>query len=331
MVSGDHSPHWPSAARLPARQAWGSRVRPLAVPDQLAEVVPPAVVGRWGVAVPEVVRVAHEQPRTARPAPSGPRPRPPHVRTGGAAPEPTHVLTAATNTDEPNGRSWLVSTRSSQRHRPSSTRSSERPPGGPRRCRPVRLLGRREPLAHAADCTLGHEGGEHPGEAVCRTRDVEPGRPHGRDRPRTGVTAVVAVGDVVVGPRPLVRRHGQQQPSARLEDPAELGQSECLPGRSARPRRTRRPPRRPRRRTAGQTDPQTPVGGRRPRGSTSSETFAGPSATPRSDRPRCPRRGRARRCPTYGPQDRAQHLGASPVPPVGGLLDRRRAAVRGRW
>ena len=87
---------------------------PLPVPDQLAEVVPPAVVGRRGVAVPEVAVVPDQQQPRARPAP-WPR-RPPTTPRRPPAPPSrvAHGLTAARNTEEPNGRSRWASTRSSQ-------------------------------------------------------------------------------------------------------------------------------------------------------------------------------------------------------------------------
>ena len=333
IVSGDHSPHWPSAARFPARQAWGSSVRPLPVPDQVAEVVPPAVVGRRGVAVPEVVVVADQQQRQRDQHGAGGRPRPRARRRGRRGARAGHRLTAARNTDEPNGRSRRASTRRPAGTDPAARARRAARPGARRRRRRAGLRSASRPsrCRTARTARSATKAGNTAAEPVRRAQHLEPGVLHRRDRTRPGVAAVVAVGDVVVGPGPLVRRHREQQPAAGLEHPAQLGEGEVL--RVAVLDHVERADHleAARRRTgSASTDPQMPVG--RPQ-------------TARVEverdllRRRQPADARAvgaadveqpLRRPDVRLEDGAQHLGPRPVPPVVGLVDRRGAAVRGR-
>ena len=196
-------------------------------------------------------------------------------------------LTAARNTDDPNGRSRLRSTRRSRPESPISTRSVRGDTSG------SRLATVRGSAPQPAACALGHEEGEHRTERVGRAHDLQPGPRDQLGEPGPGVAPVVSRPDVVVRPRPLVRRDRQQHPSTGREDPGQLGHRqrvvlavlddvegadhvERLVGEGQRQWPTRR----------------RPHPGRAPRGTGRGSRAGGPRAsTPRSARPRCRRPG----------------------------------------
>ena len=268
--------------RRPARHG-GSSVRPLPVPDQVAEVVPPAVVGRRGVAVPEVAVVARSRSAArAERARSRRRQRPEHPTAGLRARRWAHGLTAARNTEEPNGRSRRASTRSSSRHSPSRTRSRPGPT-----CGYVDHVGRLgaapgEPVPQPRGATRSaDEHREDRGEAVGRPAHLEAGRPRARPRPAAGCSAG--------GGR--WRRRGRSTPTGTPAPTPAAGRRARAPGgaRAGRGPRARSARSRRRRVTTSKlaspkgsasSEPHTPGRRRRPRGSRSSDTLWGASSQP---------------------------------------------------
>ncbi len=118
----------------------------------------------------------------------------------------------------------------------SSTRSQRAEHLRQRRVAGPRTPRRREHSRSAAN--IGKTARERVGGAR-RTRS--PAASTAGDEPSPGVAAVVPGPDVVVGPGPLVRRHGEQQPPARAPARAPAPRQRAAPpARSARPRRRRR-------------------------------------------------------------------------------------------
>ena len=298
--------------------------RPLTVPDQVAEVVPPAVVRGRGVAVPEVPVVSrqqhpHREQHRGRGGEHPDRLRPP----GGP-----HDLTAARNTEEPNGRSRRASTRSSHRHRPRSAFPRTGPTSGTSTTSAGWWVRRAKPVTGPTDGPLGDEHRKDPGEAVGRTAYLEAGVLECGHRPRAGVAAVVAVRDVVVAPRPLVRRHRGEQAAAGLEDPVQLAQRvglglavldhveradhlEARVGEGQGEHRTAHPVGRPE--ASGVEVERHLLRGRQP-------ADAGPVGAADVEQ--------ARGVADVGAEGGPQHLRTGAVPPVVGLQDRRRSSVR---
>ena len=269
---------------------------------------PPAVVGRRGVAV---ARSSGGRPGRAAPGSAstvgGGGERPPQRPTAvPRARRSAHGLTAARNTDEPNGQVARAEQALVEAAQPQQHPLEPRPDRRGRRRRPPAGVGRGDrrcctPRSSRSAANIGKTDGE----AVRRAAYLEAGRLERRDRPRAGVAAVVAVGDVVVGPRPLVRRHRHQQPAAGLEHAVRARAARRPRARSARSRRRplttsklasregqreqrSRTPRPARRGRAGRRR-ATPSAGR------SSQPTLGPSALPTSSsRAACRRTGRAR-------------------------------------
>ncbi len=77
---------------------------------------------------------------------------------------------------------------------------------------------------------LGDEEREDPAEGVRRPHDLHPAALDQPDQLGSRVAPVVSGLDVVVAPRPLVGRHGQQHPAARREHPGQLGDGETVVG-----------------------------------------------------------------------------------------------------
>ena len=143
----------------------------------------------------------------------------PRERSGVSAPG----LTAARNTDDPNGRSRRRSTR------PSTPERRGQHPVRPRGDRGEALDGRpADGPAEPAYEPLRGEHREHRGEGVRRPLHPQPGPLHRGHQPGPGVATVVPGPDVVVGPGPLVRRHGEQQPAAGRQHPDQLGERQRL-------------------------------------------------------------------------------------------------------